>query len=53
MKTKSLQEHIKKVLREEVGLIDRLRKLFPKKELTTEEKRIELIVRYLIPNPGL
>jgi hypothetical protein len=36
-------------LREEVGLIDRLRKLFPKKELTTEEKRIELIVRYLIP----
>ena len=45
----NLQEHIKKVLREEVGLIDRLRKLFPKKELTTEEKRIDLIVRYLIP----
>ena len=45
----NLQESIKKVLREEVGLIDRLRKLFPKKELTTEEKRIDLIVRYLIP----
>jgi len=44
-----IQEHIKKVLREEVGLIDRLRKLFPKKELTTEEKRMDLIVRYLIP----
>ena len=49
MNINSLQEHIKKVLREEVGLIDRLRKLFPKKELTTEEKRIDLIVRYLIP----
>lgn len=49
MNTNSLQEHIKKVLREEVGLIDKLRKLFPKKELTTEEKRIDLIVRYLMP----
>jgi hypothetical protein len=45
----NLQEHIKKVLREEVGFIEKLKRLFPKKELSTEEKRIELIVKYLIP----
>lgn len=45
----NLQEHIKKVLREEMGFIGKLKRLFPKKELSTEEKRIELIVKYLIP----
>jgi hypothetical protein len=45
----NLQEHIKKVLREEVGFIEKLKRMFPKKELSTEEKRIELIVKYLIP----
>jgi hypothetical protein len=46
----NLQEHIKKVLREEVGFIEKMKRLFPKKELSTEEKRIELIVKYLIPS---
>ena len=46
----NLQEHIKKALREEVGFIEKMKRLFPKKELSTEEKRIELIVKYLIPS---
>jgi hypothetical protein len=46
----NLQEHIKKVLREEVGFIEKLKRMFSKKELSTEEKRIELIVKYLIPS---
>ena len=45
----NIQEHIKKVLREEVGFIEKLKRLIPRKELSTEEKIINVIYKYVIP----
>jgi hypothetical protein len=45
----NLQEHIKKVLREEVGFIEKLKRLIPRKELSTEEKIINVIYKYVMP----
>jgi hypothetical protein len=45
----NIQEHIKKVLREEVGFIEKLKRLIPRKELSTEEKIINVIYKYVMP----
>jgi hypothetical protein len=45
----NIQEHIKKVLREEVGFIEKLKRLIPRKELSNEEKIINVIYKYVIP----
>lgn len=45
----NIQEHIKRVLREEVGFIEKLKRLIPRKELSNEEKIINVIYKYVIP----